>query len=354
MLLYRAFIKLNSVEMAEPEKSKQWQWKPASYKVRTWAGTLGALAAYGLGASLLLNPIGLIATTLLVTSLTLAFIDKNKPNPAYKPHDTKPAPTSSAIFTITRDIAEKMGMKEIPRVFIKHARPLLDVMSLFGGDSNKIKKALENDFSASPQQNVIEASAEALDAGPSARKLNYILAHEMSHIKNDKNNPALIAKAVTKIATPVLAVATISIGLFTGALPLAASLTGGKAILGLLLMTKGAKLFSHYGIRVTEKLADRNAMYITRDFNAAAAAIKGMHSDMPFDRKMPLMVEIAQTHPIGLSRIESLRKSWEEAITYPPLRAGDPTNDNQPLTEEKTVVEVRKFGDLTITIHRRR
>lgn len=339
--------------MAEPQKDKQWQWKPLSYKVRTWAGALGALAAYGLGATLLLNPIGLIATTLVVTGLTLAFANKNKPTATYQPHNTKPASFSSAIVTLTRDIAEKMGMKEIPRVFIKHAQPILDAMTIFGGDTGKIRKALENDFSASPQQNLIEASAEAIEARPSARKLNYILAHEMSHIKNDKNNPALIAKAVTKFTTPILLAATIGIGILTGTSLLAAGLTGGKAILGLLLMTKGSKLFSHYGIRVTEKLADRNAMYITRDFNAAAAAIKDMHSDMPFDRRMPLLMEIIQTHPIGLSRIESLRKSWEEAITYPPLRAGDPTNDNRPVSDEKPADEVRYFGSIKITIHRR-
>lgn len=344
---------LGKVTMAEPQKNKQWQWKPLSYRARTWAGALGAVVTYCLGASLLLNPMGVTIMAIGVAAMTTWLASKNRTDPRYNPSGAFAAPPASLISRLTREIAGKMGMEDIPRVFIKHAQPL-DAITLFGGDTDKIRKALENDYSAWPQQNIIEAREEAIRTQPSARKLNYILAHELSHIKNDKNNPAILARAVTSFATPALAGVAISIGILTGASLLAAGLTAGKAVLGLLLMTKGSKLFSHYGIRVTERLADRNAMYITRDFNAAAAMIKDMHGDMPFDRKMPLLVEISQTHPIGLSRIQSLRKSWEEAISYPPLRAGDPVNDNAPAEDEKPGGEARVSGNIITVIRRGR
>jgi Zn-dependent protease with chaperone function len=222
------------------------------------------------------------------------------------------------------EMSKKLGHAETPEVLLIDRKTVAKMSLPFGlrwiMNQPKVGNAImEKTFAAVAASNIFITTQAALDK-MTGDKLRFTAAQEMSHIQKDALSLPPYVSALTKYMTKALwmcTVATVALGFagvavptFTGSLLLAAG--------GLIATQLAAKVVNNYGMRVLENRADRNAMYIMRDFEAGKAALEQLHEKKTelAKRGGPLK-EMFLIHPSQVRRIENLKKSFDKASQYP-------------------------------------
>lgn len=137
------------------------------------------------------------------------------------------------------------------------------------------------------------------------QELEYVLAHELSHIKTKDISEMYLS-------WPPLANSFFTMAAMATAAVQAPSLTTGLLALGSLAYIKYQGLLLKNAARTIEYRADRNALQLTGNLNAAVSAqlkIAGMEEIF----KKPTRKEtINSTHPLGQKRIIGLCEAFNE------------------------------------------
>ncbi len=193
-----------------------------------------------------------------------------------------------AIQRMADDICRDAGMKPVP-VF------------LFRGGQT------DNAFAIVDRVYIGEALAQKMNAP----ELKFILAHELAHLRTRDFSTMYLSwppyfNALLQVFTAaVIGGAGLAQGMLTG--PQTAAIMGtGVAYY---LFQSGLK---NYISRVMERRADRNAMVLTRDFNAAASGMYKLgiiSADMP---EPGVLARFSTSHPLGPDRLANLKKAFDE------------------------------------------
>jgi len=137
---------------------------------------------------------------------------------------------------------------------------------------------------------------------------NLILAHELTHLKNrDGKTLRAICETFTRETSGALLV-----------LSPALLVSMPVALCGFAVASLAGNLAFKKASRVMERLADRGAIYVTRDIEAAKGVMRRWNqTERPWK-----IDEALHTHPIGTYRMSSYWASFAEANAYPPLKLG--------------------------------
>jgi Zn-dependent protease with chaperone function len=244
------------------------------------------------------------------------------------------------IHRLTKEISDNLGRPVPPKLYAVDAAVVAHMGLPLGlrwlakvkpVRELLVEKAMPKVFAAIPGANTILTTKQALAAIPSETQMRFIVAHEMSHLKTDFLSPPLYGKAIVKkmSETLILAVgAALVLSIFGVGLPVTAlgvgamaAIKGGIA-LAAIKYASGAAI--NFGMRLIEKRADRNGLYITRDLESAKNVMNWLHEP---SQKTPcsILKEATLDHPSYTKRMASLVTSFNAVAKYPPLH---PTNDN--------------------------
>lgn len=246
-----------------------------------------------------------------------------------------PVDKDEPICRITAEISADLGRKTPPDVYTINEKFAARISLPFGMRwlfKPLAPKVMPKIYAALAGANTVVTTREALAKNLPEKELRFILAHEMSHLKTDTLSPKFFAGTMVKKASTILFWTTVAAGaLSLAGVSLPVVLGGGSALKALGLLT-GARLVGALGVnyasRVMERRADRNAMYLTRDYESGEEALLSLG-----EAKSPALVNIFESHPNSKPRFRSLKKAWEKACAYPNVKPGLPANCNSPREE---------------------
>jgi len=218
------------------------------------------------------------------------------------------------IPVFAKDLAKQIGWSESPEVYMTKGGP--SFASIPGANIFLVSNANVN-----------------LSGDDEFNKLQWILAHEMSHLKA-KDNLSLAQIGARVTSRPAL-IATMGIGLaatgasFLGitlpvfaAVPSAVAVFAGIASLGGMVV---ARVMSSFAMRVCEQRADRNALAITRDLESAKSALRAV--DVSSRSRTNYFKEAFRTHPSYHRRVKKMTKAFEKVskpyLLPPPVEPWD-------------------------------
>lgn len=315
-----------------------------SYSFKTRKETLGEVAStaasigiFGAAAAILVSPLALGAAA-VYTALGFLSDKRDKNKPLFKENEILPVLDSSPFIKTVNDISARMGLAETPKVYILNERGAaqkclypygLNWLGKTAYGRKKAKAIMPDIFMAVPEKNAFVTTREALAQIRSSAEAEFMLAHEMGHLKTDKKSILTFGhKIIYRMRAPLLAAtALLAIGLSIA--PLAGGLAGvaalvstfamGNAFAGLICAGVAALSVDKAGSRIVEKRADRNALYVTRDLPAAEDMLShGELEKVEKTSKLSAGLEsLLSTHPHPLSRIQSLRKAFPAISAFP-------------------------------------
>lgn len=326
-----------------PVKPQEWQWRTAKDNVSIYTGSVTGLALFGLGLSQVFNPValavagayagykvikGAIAPVIIPAARNKYFKD------AVAEGRLTPLEEQHTFTQLVRDVSQQAGLAKTPDVYVVDqefvktvAKGSLDwewrwVLSVPKVGEKLAEEASKKLYAALPGMNAVITTREALAENRPASEMRYTIAHEIGHLKADKLSPIGIAKSIVQnvskalfigcAAAGALALAGVSLPIAVGGLTL---LKAAGALYGLRLLSKFGTKFAN---RVMEKRADRNAMYLARDFNAGKSMLEHL-MDKKTGKKRPAFLETLDSYPSLPYRVESLKISFDKASAYPVL-----------------------------------
>lgn len=173
-------------------------------------------------------------------------------------------------------------------------------------DDMRMKEASKGVFFALTQMNIVGTTQEALHANDKDH-VHFCLAHELTHIKNRDSRDIVHAGAVfCKETLGLLKVFKWGLPVLLYINPLGALALVSCAVAGNLAIKKSS--------RIKEELADRGAMYVTRDKKASYGLCENRG-------RFPSLTQIFSTHPVGDYRRENANLAYEEVQKFPPMKA---------------------------------
>ncbi len=331
------------------QTSAPWAYSTPRDNTAITLAALASTTAFTIGAAAIFSPWAL-AVAAGYTGYKLAPVIARTFSPTLRTrylnklergaHFTR-APANHPATLMAQELSAKMGIAT-PPLLIADATAIKKMALPFGlrwmMNSHKTRQSImESAFAADPGTRFLLATRESLakfDGSP----LRFIMAHEMAHIRKEKASPVRLARMAIKFAGSALVVATATtatLGLFgLGVSALAGfSALGG---LGALAVTyAGATALANAGIRTFERRADRNALYLTGDLDAATEAFAMLHNTPTHQAKRTsALSEIFTTHPGQVRRVESLRTAFALVASRsdfaPPAQrvVTRPSNDN--------------------------
>lgn len=301
---------------------KPYAFKTNRERASSAASAFGGIAAFAVGIGLVFNPV--VVTAAGVWSFVKArrlqkSLSKNSIESMVTSGYIEAVPADAPINTIVRDVSDALGRAETPQVYTLVERGLVGQVT--GPQAKARKEAMSKLFAALPGTNALLTTKDALNAGYPENEMRFIAAHEVSHLQTDKNSAVTFGKLfVNGVKRPLLFA---SLG--AAFLGIAAPLTMGVAALPALAVLVGAgfvaNLIHKVGERIAEKRADRNALYITRDLEAAGNVMRRLYA--PGDREKPgvasKLTDILSSHPGYTSRVKALRSAFNDVSRYPAL-----------------------------------
>ena len=304
---------------------KEWKFTSLNERVKITGASLAAIAVYGAGLSAVFNPLAIgVAAGYAGYSVAKVQISRFHPirdfllNRSIKKGRYTELPKDHRLAQIVGEVNQQLGRKKVPRILLV-GEDTVAKMSAPPGLRRLVKplvrKNMHKVFAASPDADILITTQAALDKNLSEKQLRFIVAHEMSHIKMDKDSTTLLGGLAIKKATRALVLgglAVMALGAFGVALPMA--FTSSMPVWGGLLALGGIRMAADIGIkyahRIIERRADRNALYLTKDKDGAFEAMDMLHKDAPYHA--PALVEIFQSHPSFTPRVQSLKEAWNK------------------------------------------
>ena len=319
-----------------------YKFKTIKERLLTSTSAVAGLSVLGIGLASVFNPIALGAvgaySAYKYGSSALMAIPPYKRwamNRMVKKGHAKALPEDAPVSLMAKDISDSLGRPKAPKVYTIDVSTVAEIALPLGMrwlaklrpvQDSISREAMRKVFAAAPGANVLLTTKEALATTPE-KEMRFIIAHEMSHLKTDAFSPSIFARSIIKHTTqPLILAAGVATGLslFGVGLPLTLGLSAIKALGAVIAIQYAAKATAHFGMRVVERRADRNALYITRDMDGAQKAMDHLH-DGKQRKAMSIFKEAVQTHPSYLPRKAALLKSFNAVSKYPPLQ---PVNDN--------------------------
>ena len=285
---------------------KKWDYSTSKDNTVIAASSIAGLGLLAVSASALFTPIALIAAaTYTAYSVGTAFLASNEKlrknafNKLASKGKSRKLESDHPFAKMISKTSKKLGYDTAPdtyvidKMLLKSTLPLL----LRPWAKKLLEGAAHNIFAASPAGGYLLVSEEALNNDMSDASKEFVVAHEMSHIKADKYSLAPYGKVAIKKAANFLAWGTtLALGLsaFGVALPIA---TGSLAMafLGINGARLGAHIVNSYGAHIMEKRADSNAVYLTQDKDAALSCMDKIHPVAM--KKAPSVLHLWEAHP---------------------------------------------------------
>jgi Zn-dependent protease with chaperone function len=328
-------------------QQRGYAFKTLKERALTLGSAIVGITALGVGLSAAFNPVALaVAGTYTACKVGSGLL---MPIPAFrnwafghmvKKGHAELVSEDSDVYRLTKEISDSLGRPVPPKIYtvdttvvaqialplglrwVAKLKPIKDLLS---------EKAMPKVFAAIPGSNTLLTTKEALAAPISDAQLRFIAAHEMSHLKTDNLDPAMYGKAILKkITEPLMLAVGAALGAssFGFTLPVSALglgvlgvLKAGAALVGI-KYAAGAAI--NLGMRIVEKRADRNGLYITRDLKSAQETMDWLH-EAKQKKPTSALKEATLDHPSYTKRMSALKTSFDAVAKYPPLQ---PTNDN--------------------------
>lgn len=150
------------------------------------------------------------------------------------------------------------------------------------------------------------------------QELEFILAHEVAHIKTRDQSYSILKHVMNSTALYLagMIVARPVLALFGVDLPVTENIINSSPLISScvsLSIVFQTAVFANVALnkvsRTAEARADRNALYATRNLDAAKDALIGVGVSR---FRAPLAIQWLSTHPLGADRLASLDKAWIE------------------------------------------
>jgi Zn-dependent protease with chaperone function len=321
---------------------KKWNFSPFSDGVATTTTTAVGCAVLGIGLSYFFTPIALAAAvgyglynvaqsaTFAIPKVRDHYFKKQVEKGTYKE-----VPADAPVVKMAAEISNALGRKEPPKFYTVDDKTVAKMALPWGLRwMMKIpdirKQAMPNVFAALPGMNTLIATEEALSRPRSAEELKFIMAHEMSHLHaNDNRSPAIFGRTMVKKVTRALfwgTAAAVGLGIFGVGVPVIAGTSALMALGGLWATSTAAKVCFNLAMRTVENRADRNAMYITRNYQAGADALADIDPASKRSKPLPFYKEMMMDHPSWHPRVKTLRESFNKVSEYPEIMPTVSTN----------------------------
>lgn len=236
--------------------------------------------------------------------------------------------TKPSAYALTDQGAVDLAEKQIPWPLGRVLRPLLkDMIS---------KESYKFFATSSIGSFLLVPEEEKRQRNWSDEEQRFTIAHELSHIKTDDSKSVhLLGHNVSKHITRGLFWGSIAVGLagtVVGGLP-AIFASGYGAVSGLATLGLGVaaqKLCFNAASRVQEFRADRNALAVTQDEDAALKVMDKLHDRYETSIAAPSFSfeDIFNSHPSYQRRVSALQKAWDGM--RPPLHDNDNTSRISP------------------------
>ena len=303
--------------MAGGRDGAAWDYYPLSERFRENAIMAGAVVAYGATLAQLFNPAALGLAAAFATGAFIANEYKyNRQRGLRRMIDRGEVNDLSPPDMYLQDELDRMtDAMNMPRQRVMMAgmnahSPLASISTMGLVTVSRIMKHL-----LSPAE------------------LRFAIAHEASHLRcADSGGLHVYGAQFVRILRPLLlATAGISalLGAAAGIPPMEGLVTMAKMFAGTVLAGEGMKLACNYVTRITERRADRNALYLTGALEPGLKLMDRLHHDK---RRQPAYAEM-EKHPSYHPRVANLRAAWEKAVQYPPapsVRPPAPADDESP------------------------
>ena len=318
---------------ANPDKTRQWSYAPLGERAVAAGASLGAAALFGFTLTQVFNPVAVgVAVAYGAGRVAYESITGRGPKAVQKMIDQGyivPLPREHAhVQKLTDELAQTMGMaphtayiatEKVPRAMTPWIlRWMLAIPEIR-------KKIMENTAGAASRLDIILMTEDFLKKA-TPDEARFVIAHEMAHAKNeDSDDLRTYGKKLKKyISQPLwLGLGVMMLGGLLGVSgvtlpPLLAAGGMGVMMAGLTLGTASiaATLGLNYANRVVERRADRNAMYLTRDGEAAISFLRKAETKNRIPPERPAYLEVL-THPSFHPRVANLRAAFTEAAAYP-------------------------------------
>lgn len=291
--------------------TRRWRYTRPHQHVVSAACAAGAFGIYAGALSLMFNPaaLGMALGVGAVRAGMSLYNETGLRGEKLLRTDPNLWPADGGIQDLTDEIAARAGLPKQRAYFvIRSGSPAMSV----------------------PHMNLILIDRSYLSTLGS-RKLEYIIAHELAHTKcRDQYGLWMLGRFALSKTTGIMALMTgasvlsllvsgnslaLDTGLAqTGSNFLSATLCAGAAGGLLFAAHKGMKLATNIASRMIERRADRNAMYLTRAFEAAHDFLT--HAHEKGYTAAPGRIDLSE-HPSYYRRIKSLKRSFNEAAAFP-------------------------------------
>lgn len=307
---------------------KKWQWNPLRDKLRMQGASAAALL-------LTAGSIGWLFSPVAATGMLLYLAYKGYKHYTHKADilDGKgsPIPPGTTISTVVDELSPLFGRKKSPEILL-HDVPF----SPFAADLHTDKLFMTHSAFADSIAGSLFGDSGAPNGPCNRDELKWIAAHEMSHLKVDKKSGAAISHYVL-FHVPYILVGASLLGLGAhilspGTLPLLAEgVSYASAIFGAIGANIAGRVFLNYASRVREFRADRNALYLTRDFNVAASALRKVEG--PTRQMMAESSRLKRlffSHPLYASRVSRMKTAWDKMNQYEKPQDNRPGSNTAP------------------------
>lgn len=315
---------------------KQWNYAPLRGRIAGNAAAAGAVAVYGAGLAQIFNPaaLGLAASYAAGHLVYNALMARYSGVPGLiRGGYISPLPPQYQSLQATVDDVARVMKIWPPKIYVVNDRMLRAMTPWYARwqlrDRYVRAKCMRYTAAAVSNLNLIMMGEEMMKQA-SDEELRFIIAHEMSHVKNgDSTTLRAFANTAKKhMGRALLAGTGLAIGaaLFGSGGVAAPLLLGAGAwpvlgpwlALGGLLLTGGAaRLLLNGASLVMERQADRNAIYVTRDAEGANRGLLDIMDGRKIPPELPGFIEFLGTHPTYHPRIANIRAAWQEAASYP-------------------------------------
>lgn len=282
-------------------KPGAWKIKRPADRILIAGGSAVAVVAMGISTFLMFLPAVAGATVALASGAVIAentaAWKRRKLARKMETQKWEPAPDDDRVIQIVADVAKEFGRSRAPKVFITPGKK-------------------DDFFAAMPEMDVLLTTRASLDRFTSDSDLRFIIAHEMAHLQADRRSPIALAHQFMQRFGDVSSCAIIlswGLSLFGIGLPVMAAL-GTTAIVGTVAAGMISILGLQFSSRQRENRADRNALYITRDLQAAENVVQ---NGEPSKRENSRLVELFRSHPSCPERLKALRHSFKLVAAYP-------------------------------------
>jgi Zn-dependent protease with chaperone function len=334
----------NTAQATTAATKSKYPFKTMKERTLTGGSAALGLAAFGWGLSSIFNPVALgIAVAYGAYTVGGAALMSVKPfrewqmNALVKKGKAEEVSPDSRIGRIAKEVSDDLGRAAPPKIYTIGTEMVAKMALPFGlrwlaknASFKKFltEKAMPKVYAALPGANTMYTTKEALNSDISDKALRFIVAHEMGHLKADAASPTLLGRAFIKAAGKPLLLA-VGAGLVLSAFGVGLPVTLGmglfKAGAALIGLKMASNVSMNFGMRVLERRADRNALYVTRDLEGARETMNFLHE--PGQRKpSSVLKESFLDHPSYLKRMDALTSAFNVVSKYAPLK---PTNDNK-------------------------